>query len=1380
MNVAHPKTMLRLLCVILSGLPFLPHTFASMMNFQIPQADANVTLTLFARQSGISLLYSKQEVAGVTTNVIQGKFDPVEALERMLENTALRFDQDVETGAIAVVVNSKNGKRLSPESSSGNSTAPNHSNPTQHTDMKKNKDRSFLGKFLHGLLGIIVATASTQAVSQEYSEDEEIYELSPFEVSTAQVQGYNAETTLAGNRLNTELRDVGSAVSVITSEFLKDVGATDNASLLQYTTGTEVGGFMGNFAGTGDAASLNEDTISPNQNTRVRGLAAADNTREFFRTDIPWDAYNVERVDLQRGPNSILFGQGSPSGIINTGLKGAYFNNSGQVELRIGSYGSMRGTLDLNREILKGELAVRLNALYDDEKYQQKPAYSQDERIYMALRYEPAFLNRNGHRTIIKFNVESGSVSSNNPRFLPPADAITPWFTELNQATYNQFQAWDHLSGRPNHGQLRVNLAADGSRNPAYEPHLGNFGFPAARAGTYVFNADGGQSMWVTNINGPFVSGGLGADGMIDGGIAAYPDNAWVSLVGTSQWAINAGADYASAGLWKNNLLTDPSIFDFYNKLIDGHTKREWQDFRVANINLTQTFFYDRLGVSLDYNRERYENGQKAMLPGEVRLQIDPMAVYGDGTPHVGLQAGVEPYSDGSPNPNVGRPFVSTNNAWSNRSYESERETRRLTVFATHDFSDGSDSWLRKLLGSHTLTGLFGEELLESDSRSWQRYGVFDDAYYALHGLPNERFNGQLTPTQIVYLGDSLLGRGLSGANIPSISGYPVIQNGLVQYFDSTWTANDVDPGALWYNGFEIPGSASSVSTQSENPSNYAGWNTYRLNFVDAEMSSDARDRLTTRATLNKAETSSQAFVWQAKWLGNALVSTYGWRKDVAKSWAFDMSPNDFDPTHDRARVDLSPSYYRLPSSGARVEVESRSYSVVAHLMDFPFLQDVTRNMPVELSLYYNKSTNFKPDSSRVDIYGEQHPAPSGKTIDRGVRIETRDGRYTLRINKYKTSNKSATSTEINAAAIGNWMQLTQNYANVFGYNILPWGYDATDPSLRGGDADVVDDASGIWQPMRYNFHLFNDGRTFSDQAVVSPDGAWVVDPALENAVIHAVREFQRAVDPRFWQAWRIDTFGDFGPPVGEATYSVPTGFALTEDNVSEGWEIELSAEPLTGWRITANASKTDARRTHVGNANIREFMNLVQNSLRIAEGDGVGRLQHYWGTEDVVTAGKNWFDGEGLVGAPGSEWRLAQLVENTTVPEMREWRINVVTNYDFSDGYLKGMNIGGGMRYQSSVIIAYPPTGDPSDPTKVQYDLTEPVKGPSETNFDFWVGYRKQLTQRIHWRIQVNVYNAFSGDNDLIPITAQPNGTFAAYRIAPKRSWSISNTFEF
>ena len=179
------------------------------------------------------------------------------------------------------------------------------------------KNKQLLG--YRALLGALL-TFATGALAQEKSttapapgaKDEPVFELSPFEV-TSEGTGYTGATTLAGNHLNTEVRDIGNAVTVITAQFLKDIGATDNQTLLQYTTNTEVGSVFGNFVGAGDGSLVDESAhfTSPNQNTRIRGLTAADNTRDYFLTNIPWDGYNVDGVDLQRGPNSILFGQGS-------------------------------------------------------------------------------------------------------------------------------------------------------------------------------------------------------------------------------------------------------------------------------------------------------------------------------------------------------------------------------------------------------------------------------------------------------------------------------------------------------------------------------------------------------------------------------------------------------------------------------------------------------------------------------------------------------------------------------------------------------------------------------------------------------------------------------------------------------------------------------------------------------------------------------------------------------------------------------------------------------------------------------------------------------------------------------------------------------------
>lgn len=317
------------------------------------------------------------------------------------------------------------------------------------------------------------AAASSPDRATKTGEDEAIV-LSPFEVKSDAETGYAATSTLAGNRLATELRDVGNAVQVITSDFLRDIGATDNQTLLQYTTNTEVGGVYGNYAGYGDSSHLDESGrfTNPNANTRVRGLTSADNTRDFYLTEIPWDGYNIEAVDLQRGPNSILFGQGSPAGIINARTKQASFKDSNEISFRVGSWGSTRETLDVNKVLLKNELAVHVSGLRDDTSYKQDPAYSSQKRFYGAVRYEPRFLKTDSIRTIIKANIEFGDIDSNNPRQLPPNDKITPWFAtgtyaghnvqnspfdfpNMNRMTVNPKQNEDDNTGLPNHGYNR-------------------------------------------------------------------------------------------------------------------------------------------------------------------------------------------------------------------------------------------------------------------------------------------------------------------------------------------------------------------------------------------------------------------------------------------------------------------------------------------------------------------------------------------------------------------------------------------------------------------------------------------------------------------------------------------------------------------------------------------------------------------------------------------------------------------------------------------------------------------------------------------------------------------------------------------------------------
>ncbi len=266
------------------------------------------------------------------------------------------------------------------------------------------------------------------------SSNEEVVVLSPFVVNASEDQNsYKATSTLAGTRVRTDLKDVASAISVVTQQFLQDTGAKNQDDLLVYTPSTEVTGIRGNFSGVAGAGSYQENTIS--STTRVRGLDTADNTRDYFLTDIPWDGFNVGRVDLQRGPNSILFGTGSPAGINNTSINDAAFKTAYVVENRLGQYGAIRDSIDLNQELVKGVLAIRVAAVKDNELYEQQPAYNNATRYYAALRFDPKLFSSDSH-TSIKVKIENGNVDSNNPRSIPPLDGVSQWFTSGVQLSW--------------------------------------------------------------------------------------------------------------------------------------------------------------------------------------------------------------------------------------------------------------------------------------------------------------------------------------------------------------------------------------------------------------------------------------------------------------------------------------------------------------------------------------------------------------------------------------------------------------------------------------------------------------------------------------------------------------------------------------------------------------------------------------------------------------------------------------------------------------------------------------------------------------------------------------------------------------------------------
>lgn len=210
--------------------------------------------------------------------------------------------------------------------------------------------------------------------------EEDVYTLSPFKVAAESDSGYMASQTLAGSRLNTDLKDVASSVSVLTQEFFDDTNSTNANDFLVYVANAEAGGYGGSSVGLtggrqGDFVTDNAGFQNPGSNQRIRGLDSADLTRDLFLTGIVMDTYNTQRVDIQRGPNAILFGLGSPAGMIDNTLKSAGFYNETKIDLLYGSHDTVRSVVDINREIIEDRLAIRVIGLYEDEKFRQDPAF---------------------------------------------------------------------------------------------------------------------------------------------------------------------------------------------------------------------------------------------------------------------------------------------------------------------------------------------------------------------------------------------------------------------------------------------------------------------------------------------------------------------------------------------------------------------------------------------------------------------------------------------------------------------------------------------------------------------------------------------------------------------------------------------------------------------------------------------------------------------------------------------------------------------------------------------------------------------------------------------------------------------------------------------
>lgn len=522
---------------------------------------------------------------------------------------------------------------------------------------------------------LVAALACGFAYAQDSNnEDEEVFELSPFEVSADDDVGYRANSTLAGSRLNTELKDVAASVSVLTAEFLDDVGATDIETAFSYIAGVETA-LNTDTSERGGSGELQDSSINtqPGSN-RVRGLSRASLTRDFFETgNGNLDRYNVDRIALVRGPNSILFGLGSPAGIINyTSKKAIVGPDISKVGLMADSFGTLRATFDFNRAV--GEkFAVRLMKLSENVKSQYDTSFDKDERLTVSLLAKPF------EGTSLRYNFEMTDNDARRPNYSLPVDNISHWIAQGRPV-------WD-IRDPANQGVFpSTNFPGgpSGSTNPA-TPATFNGGveeinspFPFTNI---QFFLPGGEDPTVPYIT---TKGAVGFRDLDEDG--SYKQ---INLVADESRRVLARSRSAfdQVDNFVDLSVTDPRIFPIYDinlaALPGNSQKREGETHHVSWTQKVTKNFHFELAAFKDnthnVNVSRFNGADRA-----VSIDLNPVLL--DGT---------------TPNPGYLRPYISGRGGRSEN--EDDREAYRFSTAYELDFREIGDKL--GFLGKHVFSG---------------------------------------------------------------------------------------------------------------------------------------------------------------------------------------------------------------------------------------------------------------------------------------------------------------------------------------------------------------------------------------------------------------------------------------------------------------------------------------------------------------------------------------------------------------------------------------------------------------------------------------------------------------------------------------------------
>lgn len=163
---------------------------------------------------------------------------------------------------------------------------------------------------------------------------------------TAPVKGYVATTSSSATKTGTPLVETPQSISVITADQLKAQDAQTLGQAVGYTPGVAAQPF-------GSDPRFDSPLIRGFDGGQVQFLNGLRIMRTFGAASI--DPYMLERIEVVRGPASVMFGQGNPGGLFNMISKRPTFEKFGEIGVQAGSYNTYGTFFDVGGPIAESD-----------------------------------------------------------------------------------------------------------------------------------------------------------------------------------------------------------------------------------------------------------------------------------------------------------------------------------------------------------------------------------------------------------------------------------------------------------------------------------------------------------------------------------------------------------------------------------------------------------------------------------------------------------------------------------------------------------------------------------------------------------------------------------------------------------------------------------------------------------------------------------------------------------------------------------------------------------------------------------------------------------------------------------------------------------------